>query len=67
MKHVYKLFLPVFKQSFVVFNSFQIIGDVDEFEKAVRLVISTVTFDSDIVVSVFETNIRVLGYVCFFS
>lgn len=41
--------------SLVVFN------DVPEFERAVALVIRDVTFDSDIVVSVFETNIRVLG------
>ena len=34
-----------------------------EFEKAVRLVIKDVKFDTDVVVSVFETNIRVLGYV----
>ena len=34
-----------------------------EFEKAVQLVIKDVKFDTDVVVSVFETNIRVLGYV----
>jgi len=39
----------------------QVLGDVSEFEKAVRLVIEDVTFDTDVVVSVFETNIRVLG------
>jgi len=39
----------------------QVLGDVAEFEKAVRLVIEDVTFDTDVVVSVFETNIRVLG------
>ena len=37
------------------------LGDVDEFEKGCRLVIDNVEFDSDIVVSVFETNIRVVG------
>lgn len=36
-------------------------GNYSEFEKAISLVINDVTFDSDIVVSVFETNIRVLG------
>ena len=41
----------------------QVLGDVEEFEKAVRLVIEDVTFDTDVVVSVFETNIRVLGWV----
>ena len=34
---------------------------MEEFEKAVHLIVEDVTFDTDIVVSVFETNIRVLG------
>uniref|UniRef100_A0A224X743 alpha-1,2-Mannosidase n=1 Tax=Panstrongylus lignarius TaxID=156445 RepID=A0A224X743_9HEMI len=38
-----------------------ILGDLAEFEHAVKLVSHDVTFDNDIVVSVFETNIRVLG------
>lgn len=38
-----------------------ILGDFDGFERAVKLVIKDVTFDTDVVVSVFETNIRVLG------
>lgn len=38
-----------------------IIGDYDEFEHAVKLVIDSVSFDSDIIVSVFETNIRMIG------
>ncbi|XP_044751179.1 ER degradation-enhancing alpha-mannosidase-like protein 3 [Coccinella septempunctata] len=38
-----------------------LLGDLSEFERAVKLVISDVSFDNDIVVSVFETNIRVLG------
>lgn len=38
-----------------------ILGDLEEFEHAVRLVIKNVTFDSDIIVSVFETNIRMIG------
>ena len=41
------------------------IGNVTELEKAVKLVIRDVKFDTDVVVSVFETNIRVLGYVWF--
>jgi mannosidase alpha-like ER degradation enhancer 3 len=45
------------------FPNVQILGDVEEFERAVQLVMNSVTFDNDIVVSVFETNIRVLGYV----
>ncbi|KAJ1364821.1 hypothetical protein KIN20_024994 [Parelaphostrongylus tenuis] len=38
-----------------------VIGALDEFEKAVKLVVDNVRFDSDLVVSVFETNIRVVG------
>lgn len=38
-----------------------IIGDYDEFERAVKLVIDDVKFDNDIIVSVFETNIRMIG------
>ena len=41
----------------------QVLGDVPEFERAVKLVIEHTKFDTDVVVSVFETNIRVLGYV----
>jgi mannosidase alpha-like ER degradation enhancer 3 len=38
-----------------------ILGDLEEFEHAVKLVIKDVKFDSDIIVSVFETNIRMIG------
>lgn len=38
-----------------------IIGDYDEFEHGVKLVVDKVSFDSDIIVSVFETNIRMIG------
>ncbi|XP_069121333.1 ER degradation-enhancing alpha-mannosidase-like protein 3 [Argopecten irradians] len=38
-----------------------VLGEIEEFEKAVHLVIEHAKFDSDIIVSVFETNIRVLG------
>ncbi|CAD6188692.1 unnamed protein product [Caenorhabditis auriculariae] len=38
-----------------------VLSEFDEFEKAVDLIINNVRFDSDHVVSVFETNIRVLG------
>lgn len=38
-----------------------ILGDLEEFESAVKLVIKNVQFDSDIIVSVFETNIRMVG------
>merc|ERR1719219_2355910 len=38
-----------------------VMGDVKEFKKGVKLVIEGVSFDQDIPVSVFETNIRVVG------
>ncbi|XP_073823293.1 ER degradation enhancer, mannosidase alpha-like 2 isoform X2 [Musca autumnalis] len=38
-----------------------VLGDFAEFEHAVKLVIRDVQFDSDIIVSVFETNIRMMG------
>ena len=38
-----------------------VLGDIEEFDRALRLVIKDVSFDSDIVVSVFETNIRMVG------
>lgn len=38
-----------------------VLGDLEEFEQAVKLVIRDVSFDNNVVVSVFETNIRVLG------
>ena len=39
-----------------------IIGDLEEFEHAVKLVIKDVQFDTDVIVSVFETNIRMIGF-----
>lgn len=38
-----------------------VIGALDEFERAVKLVADGVRFDSDLIVSVFETNIRIIG------
>ncbi|XP_037911039.1 ER degradation-enhancing alpha-mannosidase-like protein 3 isoform X2 [Hermetia illucens] len=38
-----------------------IMGDLEEFEKGVKLVIKDVSFDNDVIVSVFETNIRMVG------
>ncbi|KAL6723612.1 hypothetical protein Aduo_018596 [Ancylostoma duodenale] len=38
-----------------------VVGALDEFERAVKLVVDNIRFDSDLIVSVFETNIRVLG------
>lgn len=39
----------------------QVLGEVDEFNGAVKRVLHHVTFNTDVVVSVFETNIRILG------
>lgn len=38
-----------------------VLGDLPEFDRAVSKVVVDVTFDRDVVVSVFEINIRVLG------
>lgn len=38
-----------------------ILGDFSEFEDAIKLIIKDVSFDTDLIVSVFETNIRMLG------
>jgi mannosidase alpha-like ER degradation enhancer 3 len=38
-----------------------VLGDFDEFERAARLVVEQIRFDSNLVVSVFETNIRMVG------
>ncbi len=45
---------------FVCFE--QLLNKLDEFDEAVKKTLQDVRFDNDIVVSVFETNIRVLGY-----
>lgn len=42
-------------------DTLAVIGDYDEFEHTVKLVIDNVKLDNDIVVSVFETNIRMVG------
>ena len=34
---------------------------MDEFSSAIKAVVRDVSFDNDVIVSVFETNIRVLG------
>ena len=39
----------------------QVLGDVEGFEEAVRNIIKDARFDCDVIVSVFETNIRILG------
>src|SRR4051812_45991760 len=38
-----------------------VLGEFEEFERAVYLVVQSVRFDSDLTVSVFETNIRMVG------
>lgn len=38
-----------------------VLGDLKEFEHAVKLVVKDVSFDTDVIVSLFETNIRMLG------
>ncbi|XP_076245034.1 ER degradation enhancer, mannosidase alpha-like 2 isoform X2 [Calliopsis andreniformis] len=38
-----------------------VLGDLEEFENAVKLVTRDVSFDTDVIVSLFETNIRMLG------
>lgn len=42
-------------------DTLALLGKVDEFEQAVRNVIKNTHFDRDIIVSVFESNIRMLG------
>ncbi|XP_041368922.1 ER degradation-enhancing alpha-mannosidase-like protein 3 [Gigantopelta aegis] len=42
-------------------DSLVVLGKLDEFDIAVRNVIKDSRFDADIIVSVFETNIRILG------
>lgn len=38
-----------------------VLGDLPEFDKAALRIVNDVSFDRDVVVSVFEINIRVLG------
>ncbi|KAH9500779.1 ER degradation-enhancing alpha-mannosidase-like protein 3 [Bulinus truncatus] len=42
-------------------DTLAVIGDLQGFEAAVKKVIHDARFDADVVVSVFETNIRILG------
>lgn len=56
------LFVPSFSMTLVdTLDTLAIIGDYDEFERAIKLVIDDVRLDQDIIVSVFETNIRMVG------
>ncbi|RWS01214.1 ER degradation-enhancing alpha-mannosidase-like 1, partial [Dinothrombium tinctorium] len=42
-------------------DTLAVIGNVSEFKRAVQLVIEHVSFDKDVVIQVFEANIRLLG------
>ncbi|CAJ0565963.1 unnamed protein product, partial [Mesorhabditis spiculigera] len=42
-------------------DTLYVIGEFDEFSRAVKLIVDNVRLDSDLVVSVFETNIRMVG------
>ncbi|RWS26704.1 alpha-mannosidase-like protein, partial [Leptotrombidium deliense] len=42
-------------------DTLAVMGNVSEFKRAVQLVIDTVSFDKDVVIQVFEANIRLLG------
>lgn len=42
-------------------DTLAVIGAIDEFSEAIKLVLRDVQFNADLTVSVFETNIRVLG------
>lgn len=56
--------LNIFSFSMTLVDSLDtlvLLNDFEEFEHAVKLVIDNVQFDSDIIVSVFETNIRMIG------
>ncbi|XP_077386701.1 ER degradation-enhancing alpha-mannosidase-like protein 1 [Festucalex cinctus] len=44
-----------------VLDTLLVLGNVTEFQRAVELVIDTVSFDKDSTVQVFEANIRILG------
>ncbi|CAH2034289.1 unnamed protein product, partial [Iphiclides podalirius] len=42
-------------------DTLAVMGDFSEFSRAIKLILKDIDFDQDIVVSVFETNIRVVG------
>ncbi len=51
----------------VLLPSLQVLGNVTEFHRAVKLVIDTVSFDKDSTVQVFEANIRCSNYLKWIS
>lgn len=62
LKIIFCLFYFSFSMTLVdSLDTLVLLGDFAEFESAVRLVIRDVNFDNDIIVSVFETNIRMVG------
>lgn len=42
-------------------DTLAVLGELDEFERAAAAIVESVRFDGDFVVSVFETNIRMVG------
>ncbi|XP_009582466.1 PREDICTED: ER degradation-enhancing alpha-mannosidase-like protein 1 [Fulmarus glacialis] len=54
-------FPEVTEEILEIFPKAQVMGNSSEFQKAVKLVIDTVSFDKDSTVQVFEATIRVLG------
>ena len=67
MSHIkpnYISHIPPFSFSVTLIDALDtlvVVGELDVFEDVVKKVMSTVRFDSDLVVSVFETNIRMVG------
>lgn len=67
VKIIHQMYILIKKDSILInfymvsTDTLVIIGDYDEFENAVKLVIDNVKFDNNIIVSVFETNIRMVG------
>lgn len=59
---MFTFFISSFSMTLVdSLDTLVLLNDFEEFEHAVKLVIDNVRFDSDIIVSVFETNIRMIG------
>lgn len=62
MSQIYVVYIHFTKLNIILmFNMYQVLGDLEEFENAVKLVARDVSFDTDVIVSLFETNIRMLG------
>uniref|UniRef100_A0A8C8I9K0 alpha-1,2-Mannosidase n=1 Tax=Oncorhynchus tshawytscha TaxID=74940 RepID=A0A8C8I9K0_ONCTS len=59
VKHLFILSITLLTHLFCA--CVQVLNKLDEFEDAVRRTLRDVRLDNDVVVSVFETNIRVLG------